>query len=234
MEPLSPEGLKIVNELAQSYSVSNQAVTTLLQALVAGNGTMAQFNHPELGGPGQWSQGGMIMIGDMFNNALKAKVDGLCSELANRLRHAGLFVPATPGSWGAWWGVDLGPAGASGSQNNIRYAYFPAAQRLAVGTGDRVTIYDSADHQINGISQQQGGSSSLTFVSQHRLVPLADLQVVSGEPAAKRTAPGSKSETPVQSDDVFFKLERLAEIHAKGIISDEEFAQKKADLLGRI
>src|ERR1035441_9025131 len=85
MEELSPEGLKIIEELAQRYGVSTQAVTTLLQAVVAGHGTMAQFSHPELGGAGQWSQGGMTMIGDMFNNALKAKVDGLCSELASLL-----------------------------------------------------------------------------------------------------------------------------------------------------
>ncbi len=49
MEPLSPEGLKIVEELARKYDVSTQAVTALLQALTSGHGTMAQFNHPELG-----------------------------------------------------------------------------------------------------------------------------------------------------------------------------------------
>jgi hypothetical protein len=27
----------------------------------------------------------MIMIGDMFNHALKAKIDGLCSELSTLL-----------------------------------------------------------------------------------------------------------------------------------------------------
>ena len=82
MMELTPEGRRLVDELAQRHGVSSDAVLTLLRALAAGNGTMAQFSHPELGGTGQWSQGGMIMIGEMFNNALKHRVDALCSELA--------------------------------------------------------------------------------------------------------------------------------------------------------
>jgi hypothetical protein len=203
MEPLSPEGMEIIEELARKYGVSTQAVTTLLQAVISGHGTMAQFSHPELGGLGQWAQGGMTMIGDMFNNALKAKVNGLCSDLANLLDqepswmlantssqtqgqggtgdygNVSLFVPAAGGSPVAWWGADLGAASATGSQNNIRYAYFPASRRLAVAIGDHVTIYDTADHVISGVSQQQSGDASLSFVSQRGLVRVADLRVVS-------------------------------------------------------
>lgn len=153
---------------------SRPAVTTLLQAVISGDGTMAQFSHPELGGMGQWSQGGMTMVGDMFNHSLKAKVDGLCTELAGLLRRdtlwtrlgstasqmqsqggagaqgaVSLFVPATSRSRNAWWGVDLGTATAAGSQNHIRYAFFPGARRLAIGIGDQVVIYDTEDHQIS-------------------------------------------------------------------------------------
>jgi hypothetical protein len=56
---------------------------TLLQALVNSNGTMAQFNHWELGGGGQWMRGGMTMVGDMFNYGLKSKVDGPAVLRAN-------------------------------------------------------------------------------------------------------------------------------------------------------
>ena len=82
MRQLTPEGQQKVTELAQRYGVSTEAVLTLLQALVHGHGTMAQFDHRELGGRGQWMHGGMVMVGDMFNQALKATVDGLCTELA--------------------------------------------------------------------------------------------------------------------------------------------------------
>jgi hypothetical protein len=54
---------------------------TLLQAVVNGNGTMAQLGNWELGGNGQWMQGGMTMVGDMFNYGLKAKV---CTEVFRR------------------------------------------------------------------------------------------------------------------------------------------------------
>ena len=190
-----------IEDLAKRYGISSEAVTVLSQAIQSGHGTMAQFSHPELGGPGQWSRSGMTMIGDMFNDALKAKVKQLCSELAGLLslespagqaqstplqereadpREASVVVPATQASSGDWWGAGLGRAGSTGSQNDIRYAYFPATHRLAIKVGPDVTVYDTADHQIGGVSQQQSGSSSLTFVSQHGLVPVAGLRVVSG------------------------------------------------------
>lgn len=50
---------------------------TLLRAVVAGGGSMAQFEHPALGG--------MTMVGDIFDSALKAKVDGLSGDLPGLL-----------------------------------------------------------------------------------------------------------------------------------------------------
>src|SRR6266704_5225600 len=95
MRQLTPEGQQKVTALAQHYGVSTEAVLTLLRALVHGHGTMAQFDHRELGGRGQWMQSGMVMVGDMFNQALKARVDGLCTALAALLA-AAPFVPAAP------------------------------------------------------------------------------------------------------------------------------------------
>ena len=85
MPRLTDHGLQKINDLAQRYGVSTDAVMTLLQALLNSKGTMAQFDHRELGGTGQWMPGGMTMVGDMFNHGLKAKVDGLCSELSQLL-----------------------------------------------------------------------------------------------------------------------------------------------------
>ncbi len=42
---------------------------------------MAQFSHPDFGGMSQWSPG-MTMVGDMFDNSLKLKLDAECTELA--------------------------------------------------------------------------------------------------------------------------------------------------------
>ena len=229
MMELTPEGRRVVDELAQRHGVSSDAVLTLLRAVAAGNGTSAQFSHPELGGTGQWSQGGMIMVGDMFNNALKHRVDVLCSELAALVRnqpllaaapsqsqsqsqssglprqgiqgqiqggpggHPGvsLFVPAAGPSFGAWWPAELGAPASTGAQNDIRYACFPAARRLAIQIDGRVTVYDTLDHQISGFSQQQSGDASLTFTSQHGLVRVADLPVV---PTGSAGPPPSRAE----------------------------------------
>jgi hypothetical protein len=197
MQNLSPEGLRIAAEVAKRHGVSVQAVTTLLNALAQGNGRQAQFDHPDLGGMGQWSQGGMIMVGDMFNHGLKARVDALCSELAGLLDHqpslglaagpsqsqvksgggVSLFV-AGSGSASPWWPVELGNPASTGAQNDLRYAFFPGPRRLAIREGGRVLVYDTGDHRLSGFSQQQGGDQSLTFTSQFGLVRVADLPLV--------------------------------------------------------
>ncbi|MBK8173999.1 MAG: SHOCT domain-containing protein [Rhodospirillales bacterium] len=234
MRQLTPEGQQVVDDLARRYAVSTDAVTTLLESLVAGGGTMAQFSHPDLGGMGQWSRGGMTMVGDMFNHGLKAKVDGLCSELSDligrqpfasipaasqsqyqgagtgsyqgqsqgggssfgttRFGDVSLYV-ADSGSFGTWWPGDLGVPSSTGGQNNIRYAYFPDSRRLAIDIGGRVTVYNTGDHWISGVSQQQSGDASLTFTSQLGLVRVTDLPVVSN-PSDGNTAEPARAKTP--------------------------------------
>ncbi len=83
MKQLTSEGQQIINNIAQRYNFSSDAVFSMLQSVINGNGSMAQFSHPEFGGSGQWMRGGMIMLGDMFNNGLKNTVGNLCQELAN-------------------------------------------------------------------------------------------------------------------------------------------------------
>src|SRR3974377_1381676 len=96
MAKLTPEGEKIVKGLAEQYKIGAAAVKMMLDAVARGGVVMAQFNVPEFGGSGQWMRGGMTMIGDMFNNSMKATVDNLCSEIANLLAsQANLFAPAS-------------------------------------------------------------------------------------------------------------------------------------------
>jgi hypothetical protein len=78
-----------------------------------------------------------------------------------------------------WWPADLGQPNTSGAQNDLRYAYFAGPRRLAISRGGKVTIYDTADHKIGGVSQQQGGSrGDVSFTSQHGDVSLSDLKEV--------------------------------------------------------
>jgi hypothetical protein len=77
MRQLSAAGQRAINDLAQRHGFSSDAVTSMLQSVIIGHGSMAQFSHPEFGGPGQWMRGGMIMVSDMFNNLLKGRIDAL-------------------------------------------------------------------------------------------------------------------------------------------------------------
>jgi hypothetical protein len=197
MQNLTPEGLRIVTDAAKRHGVSLDAALTLLGALARGNGRQAQFNHLDLGGMGQWSQGGMIMIGDMSNQGLKHRVDTLCKELAGFLSSqplandgargfqsqsqsgggVSLFVAGT-GSASRWWPAELDNPASTGAQNDLRYAFFPGPRRLAIQKGGQVCVYDTGEHRISGFSQEQAGDQSLTFISQYGLVRLADLLLV--------------------------------------------------------
>ncbi len=169
-----------IEGLARSHGVSVAAVQALQDALQRGGGRQAQFSHPELGGMGQWSAGGMTQVGDMFNTSLKDKVNALCTELAKQGANppsAG-DAPMPAQDRTQWWPAGLGRASASGAQNGMRYACFPDRRRVAVEQAGAVTVYDSGDHRITGVSQQQGGAQDLSFSSQLGTIRAGDLPVV--------------------------------------------------------
>lgn len=87
--------------------------------------------------------------------------------------------PMQPMSGGeAWWPAELGQPSSSGAQNGMRYAFFPEARRLLIERDGSVTQYDSGDHRISGVSQQDGSSRSLAFTSQQGTVNLDELRKV--------------------------------------------------------
>jgi hypothetical protein len=232
MQELTPEGRRRVVEVHERQGFSAEAAASLVRSLIAGRGSMAQFDHPELGGRGQWVQGGMIMIGDMFNHALKTRVEGLCAGLAEVVRDEPVgHTQAEGGSSEAWWPEGLGTPGTTGSQNDARYAYFPDTRRLVVQSGGRTAVYDTGDHRIGGVAQQQSGSSSLAFTSQHGPVRLESLREVKVDQVSDEARAALE---PAATDDVFGKIEHLGHLRQKGLISEDEFTAKKAELLKRV
>ena len=269
-----PEAENTIADIAQRHGLSREAVLAMLFALHVGGGTMAQFSIPELGGSGQWMQGGMTMVGgNMFDNALKARVDALCSELAQLLATTSVFPPSTFTS-ANWWPANLGVPSAAGGQNNVRYAIFPSTRRLAIQINGVTKVFDTGEHHIGGVQQQQqgGGYGSVSFTSQFGTFDVSSLaelgtQRVAETPAA---APSPKHQSQYQSDRpapqhqaqyqsgpapqfapqtqapqpvsgasgdaeaIVAAIESLAGLHQRGILSDEEFAAKKAELLGRL
>lgn len=255
MPALSDEGRSLVEQLAGRHRLSVGAVSVLAEALAAGRGVQAQFTHPELGGMGQWSGGGMVMVGDMFNHGLKAKVDAVCTALAQQWGQGRLFRQSAElsetadrgsGFDGSRWPAKLGAPSSAGSQNNLHYAVFPGAGRLAVERAGKVTVFDTGSHQIHGVSQQQSTDQSLTFTSQHGPVRLEDLPVVETDdvragvsPATSKPAMVAPSEAPASAPpaadhDLFVKLERLADLRDRDIISQDDFDAKKAELLNQL
>lgn len=289
MQKLTNVGENLVNDIASRYGLSHGAVTHMLVAVNNGGGSMAQFNCPELGGSGQWMRGGMTMVGDMFNNGLKTTVDNLCNELANILSNNQIFpsIPAgTPGS-NQWWPSNLGSPFSSGAQNNIRYAVFP--NRLAVELNGQVSVYDTLDHNIGGVSQQQGNNTSLTFNSQWGTINVSSLPLITGQPlpaaentnfadvaannmpdnmptnsnfnnnltsnsnqqqstngnldnnySANTNDNNSNNKQPVDQNkqksitETLEIIEKLAQLHEMGALTDDEYNTKKSDLLSRI
>ncbi|MBE3637887.1 SHOCT domain-containing protein [Mangrovicoccus algicola] len=276
MDQLSQHGSAVMADLSRRYGLSQDAVRAMMDAVSRGGGTMAQFSVPELGGMGQWSSGGMTMVGDMFNSNLQALVSNLCGEISAAWFNGSFYLPppapSSGGQWqgqgtgqggvsmsfgggGSWWPPELGSPSSSGSQNNLSYAIFPDRGRLAVNLGGQVTVYDTLDHQIGGVGQQQSGDASWTFTSQYGTVYLNQLPVVSGQgqaaqapswqsaPEAGQPAPQTAPEPapaadpaaaqPVQGD-VFAALEKLGQLRDMGVLTEAEFQAKKAELLARL
>ena len=212
MSNLTPEALHAVTEIAARHGFSTDAVLSMLDSLARGGGAQAQFSHPEFGGMGQWSRGGMIMIGDMFNQGLKYRVDALCGDLGSWLaqqplnaapRQAYSSQSQSQGGGGYFqnsssaWPEELGQPSSVGAQNDMSYAFFPAARRLAIRRGSELQVYDTGDHAFNGFSQQQGGGQSLTFNSQRGTVRVSDLPLASNSPASE--AQGAPAAEPAHS-----------------------------------
>ena len=186
MRTLSFTHQKAIDELAERHGFSRDAVTSMLESVARGNGTMAQFDHPEFGGRGQWMAGGMTMVSDMFNDSLKSRVAALCTDLSKVVENnptpaepVSLFATPAASVSRQWWPTDLGAPTSTGSQNNVRYAYFAEPRRLAIELHGKVTVYDTLDHQISSFSQQQSHAGSLSFHSQHGLVDVGALPVIS-------------------------------------------------------
>ncbi len=284
---VTPEAANAIADIAQRHGLSRETVLAMLFALRNGGGTMAQFDIPELGGSGQWMRGGMTMVGNMFDNALKARVDALCNELAQLLATTTVFPAPTQGSRAAhagfpsanWWPADLGVPSAAGGQNDARYAIFPSTRRLAIQINDVTKIFDTGEHQIGGVQQQQGGGyGSVSFTSQLGTFNVSSLRELGGREVAETpaSAPAPQFQSPQFQSPQFQSpqfqsqyqshpapqfapqtqaphpssapasgasgdpaaivaaIESLAGLHERGILSDEEFAAKKAELLGRL
>lgn len=227
---------QIAEDLAHQHGFSIDAVRHMIRAVDAGWGGMASFDHPEFGGPGQWMQGGMVMLGEPFNHSLRAKVDALCNEIAGVYETDGPLTEHGARSATPAWPESLGTPSASGSQGDLYYAWFADLRRLALMRHGRIQLFDTGDHRISGVAQQQGHAlGNIRFTSQNGTIDLASLAPVD-DPAATATGPAETDAAPSDhgNDDIFTAIQRLGELRDRGLLTDEEFSAKKTELLARL
>ncbi|MBC7807865.1 MAG: SHOCT domain-containing protein [Akkermansiaceae bacterium] len=156
-------------EIAEKYGISRDLVEELLTKLRHTAGKQVQFSDEALGGMGQWSAG-MVMVGRMGDSALKAKVDALCTELAELARSEApdKTTEGTP-ERPAQPSKSVHSPSAAGSQNGIRYAYFAADDRLVIERDGVEKTYDATGYPITGVAQDQatGASATLRFTTKN-------------------------------------------------------------------
>jgi hypothetical protein len=206
MSEPAPEPLRRLEAVAHAHGFSVAAALCVHRALTAGHG-MAQFSHPELGGLGQWAGGGMTMIGEMGNPELRRRVDALCVALA--------AVPSIP---------DLGratPGPAAGARGADRGAR-PGASALGAPPPAGAPAW-TAPRVVDAAATDAAATP-------------ADPAAPAGGAAARLAGEAARSAAaaPPHPDDPLATIARLAGLRASGILTDQEFAAGKTELLGRL
>lgn len=237
MSRLKPHTEQIAQDLSHQHGFSIEAIRHMIRAVDAGWGRMASFDHPEFGGPGQWMQGGMVMLGEPLNHSLRARVDALCSDVARVHEARGPLIEQGSQTAMPTWPEALGTPSATGSQGDLHYAWFADTRRLALMRHGQLQVFDTGDHRISGVGQQQGNASgNISFTSQNGPIDLASLTPVAA-PGAPTTGHATAVASPTarpNGDDMFTAIERLGELRDRGLLTDEEFRAKKTELLSRL
>jgi hypothetical protein len=122
IQPSPSPDQNALRDIGARHGFGLGATASMLDALIAGGGGMAQFSHPEFGGAGQWMRGGMTMVSDMFDSQLRSRVDALCRDLATLVAHqtgstqGGGFQSQHQGGRDRWQLQDRIRAGAAGDE----------------------------------------------------------------------------------------------------------------------
>ena len=203
MRELSSSGQQAINDIAYRTGFSPDAVLSMLDSVINGNGGMAQFNHPEFGGYGQWMRGGMTMVSDMFNNHLKGRVDGLCFELANliasqpNLIRTGSFQSQSQGGQDSYGGQqqqnNSGYPGSSQSQNGGGFNesvslfvpgtsndWWPSDLRWPNSTGAQNGVRYAYFSQARRLAIELGGRTTVYDTLDHQIGGFSQQQSANG------------------------------------------------------
>jgi hypothetical protein len=101
------------------------------------------------------------------------------------------------------------------------------AARTAVVAGTATAVSGRVQHRQQDKYHDQAQQEAYDAAQQQAAMDQAAAQAVANAQAAQAPAAA-----PAAGDDMMAKLGQLAQLHAQGILSDEEFSAAKAKLLG--
>ncbi len=101
---------------------------------------------------------------------------------------------------------------------------FPDEPAARGGGGSGVVVYDTGEHAISGVSQANGQLRFTGSAGPIALDTLTRIGAEAPEPKPASLEPGA----PQGSGDILGTIERLADLHARGVLTAEEFQAKKA------
>jgi hypothetical protein len=142
-----------------------------------------------------------------------------------------LTVPALGGMLG--YG-DLTVLTASGAEGSDKFSTIRRAAEFRTALQSAKTspqaVATPAPSPMAGPGASAGAAVAAPLSGPGASAPGAAVPEAASAPAAAAPAPAPGAST----DDAAASLEKLADLHARGVITDAEFEAKKADLLGRI
>ncbi len=187
---MAEETAVFLEQAAQRYDFSVDAVHQIWQGLILSKGRQVQFSAAEFGGQGQW-QNGMLMISDWNNQVLKTRLLGLINELvplasSNPTTPAYAPIHATESdttpvqavieteSSSATTEPEKTPLGGwQGTQNGISYVFYPEQSLLVLNSGER---YSTAPYFVLGLGQNQHqGRNTLVLLTDQGEIPVDQL-----------------------------------------------------------
>jgi hypothetical protein len=100
--------------------------------------------------------------------------------------------------------------------------------RTAVIAGTATAVSGGMTRRANARAQQQAEAQAYEQQQQQ-----AQMQAeVAAQVAAQQAPPAAPAAAPASGGDTVAELQKLADLKAQGLLSDEEFAAAKAKLLG--
>ena len=106
------------------------------------------------------------------------------------------------------------------------------AARTAVVAGTATAVSGAVSGKQQAAAQQQAEAQQYEAPQQQAAMQQAAADAVAAQQAAAPAAAPPAAASGAGSSDVIAQLQQLADLKAQGVLSDEEFANAKAKLLG--